>query len=583
MKSVVLRIAILFVLAGLAHGPLTGGSGLIARPSAAQSTAELTTVRAVLDQYCVSCHNQRVKTAGLTLDTLNVAEIGQHARDWEKVVRRLRAGMMPPQGSRRPDPAAYEALTVAIENELDKAAAANPKLPTPGTHRMNRTEYANAVRELLDLKIDPSIYLPADDASYGFDNVVSGLQISPALVEGYVDAAAKLSRLALGHETAPSRKLYTTREDYSQETHVEGLPFGTRGGLLIDHYFPADGEYIIGWIPVRNTVGTLYGGDADNERVELTIDGERIKLYEIGKDIPLSFNVQADKNEVRVPVKAGQRKVGVTFLANNYVPQIFLNRSYQRSILDGNPVEGIMQTPQVSQISIQGPLNGQQPQETPSRRKVLICTPASASEEIACARRILTELARKAYRRPLTERDTQDLLNFYQDGREGGGFEDGIERGLQFVLSHPEFVFRLESAPANIKPGEPYRISDLELASRLSYFLWSTGPDDELIELGRQGKLREPAVLERQVQRMLADPRSWELVKNFAGQWLGLRTMQNSTPEGTLYPNFDDNLRQSMRTEAELFFESIMREDRSACGSLRHAQRIWDSVPAGEA
>jgi hypothetical protein len=377
-----------------------------------------------------------------------------------------------------------------------------------------------------------------------------------------------LSRLALGHETAPGRKLYHTREDYSQEDHVEGLPFGTRGGMLVDHYFPADGEYLISWIPVRNTVGTLYGGDAENERVELTIDGERIKLFEIGTDIPLSFNVQADRNEVRVAVKAGQRKVGVAFLANTYVPHVFLNRSYRRSILDGNPVEGIMQTPQVSQIAIQGPISGLPPEDTPSRRKVLVCTPSTASEEVPCARRILTELARKAFRRPLTDQDTQALLNFYQDGREGGDFEQGIERALQFVLAHPEFIFRSESAPPSVKPGEPYRVGDLELASRLSFFLWSTGPDNELIELARLGKLKDPAILDQQVQRLLADPRSRELVKNFAGQWLGLRTLQNSTPEGTLYPDFDDNLRQSMRTEAEMFFESIIREDRSVIDLL---------------
>ena len=527
-----------------------------AAPSASSS-------RALLDQYCVTCHNQRLNTGGLALDKLDPAYVEQNPAAWEKVVRKLRAGMMPPQGLPRPSRANYNELIVTLETELDRAAAVNPKLPAPGVHRMNRTEYANAIRELLALEIDPAAFLPADDSSYGFDNVVSGLQVSPALVEGYVSAAAKLSRLALGHETAPNRKTYYAREDYSQEDQVEGLPFGTRGGILAHHYFPADGEYIISWVPVRNTVGTLYGGDSENEQVELTLDGVRVKLYQIGKDIPLTANVQAEKNEVRLPVKAGQHSVGLAFIANTYIPHLFLNRSYRRSILDDNPIEGIMQSPQISQTTIQGPLNGLPAKETASRKKILTCRPDTVAQELPCARTILTGIARKAYRRPLTNADTDTLTSFYRSGTEQGGFEQGIENALQFILAHPEFVFRSESAPAGVKPGEAYRISDLELASRLSFFLWSNIPDDELINVAGQGKLKDPTVLEQQVRRMLADSRSQELVKNFAGQWLGLRTLQSSTPEGTIYPDFDDNLRQAMRTEAEMFFESIMREDRS--------------------
>jgi cytochrome c551/c552 len=519
--------------------------------------------RALIDQYCVTCHNQRLNTGGLALDKLDPAHVEQNPAAWEKVVRKLRAGMMPPQGLPRPSSANYNEFIVTLENELDRAAAANPKLPAPGVHRMNRTEYANAIRELLGLEIDPAAFLPADDSSYGFDNIVSGLQVSPALVEGYVSAAAKLSRLALGHETGPSRKTYYAREDYSQEDQVEGLPFGTRGGILAHHYFPTEGEYIISWVPVRNTVGTLYGGDSENEQVELTLDGVRVKLYQIGKDIPLTANVQAEKNEVRIPVKAGQHTVGLAFIANTYIPHLFLNRSYRRSILDDNPIEGIMQSPQISQITIQGPLNGVPTKETTSRKKILTCKPETIAQELPCARTILIALARKAYRRPLTNADTDALTSFYRSGSEQGGFEQGIENAVQFILAHPEFVFRSESAPAGVKPGEAYRVSDLELASRLSFFLWSNIPDDELINLAGQGKLKDPAVLEQQVRRMVADSRSQELVKNFAGQWLGLRTLQSSTPEGTIYPDFDDNLRQAMRTEAEMFFESVMREDRS--------------------
>ena len=517
--------------------------------------------RGVIDQYCVGCHNQKLKIAGLALDKLDLARVLQDAEPWEKVVRKLRAGMMPPQGLPRPSAAVYENLTVALENELDRAAVAKPKLTAPGAHRMNRTEYANSVRELLGLEIDAAAYLPADDSSYGFDNIRSGLQLSPTLVEGYVTAAAKISRLALGHETGPNRKTYRVREDYSQEDHIDGLSFGTRGGLLARHNFPADGEYVISWEPIRTTVGSLFGGDSEDEQVELSLDGQRLKLFKIGKDVPLATN--RDKNEIRLTVKGGPRTVGVTFISTNYVPNMDLNRHYQRSVLDDNLIDGFTFTPQISSITISGPYQGKRPSDTPSRNKILTCHPANASEELPCAKKILSTLARKAYRRSVTDNDTETLLSFYQKGRNERDFEGGIENAIEFVLAHPEFVFRAEAGPANVKPGEAYRVSDPELASRLSFFLWSTVPDDELINLASQGKLKDPVVLERQVRRMLADTRSRELVKNFAGQWLALRTMQSSTPEGTIYPDFDDNLRQAFRTEAEMFFDSILREDRN--------------------
>ena len=551
MERLLTCCGVLLTFAGAAWGQ-TRPAGAIAETS-----------RAILDRYCVTCHNERAKTAGLMLDKLDPSHAESNAEAWEKVVRKLRAGMMPPQGMPRPDSTTYDVVATALETQLDRAATAKSKLPPPGVHRLNRTEYANAIHEILGLDIDAASYLPADDSSYGFDNVVSGLQVSPALVEGYVSAAAKLSRLALGHEISPSRKTYYVREDYSQEDEIDGLPFGTRGGMLVHHYFPADGEYQISWIPIRNTVGTLYGGDSENEQVELTIDGARVQLYQIGKDIPLTANVQADKNEVRVPIKAGEHAVGLAFIANTYIPHLYLNRSYRRSILDDNPIDGIMQSPQISQLTIQGPAQGAPPRETPSRRKILTCIPSSGADELSCARTILTALARKAYRRPLTENDVSALISFYKTGRENGKFEDGIERGLQFILAHPEFVFRTETAPASVKPGDAYRISDLELASRLSFFLWSNGPDEALMNLAQQGKLKDPEILEQQVHRMVADPRSQELVKNFGGQWLGLRTLQSQTPEGTIFPDFDDNLRQAMRTEAEMFFKSILADDRS--------------------
>lgn len=533
----------------------------IAAMAQAQTVPSLLSQRKVLDQYCVTCHNQKLKTAGLMLDRLDLAQVGDHAEEWEKVVRKLRAGMMPPSGMPRPDAAAYEGLAVALENELDRAAAARPHVPAPGVHRLNRTEYANAVRSLLALDIDPAAFLPADDSSYGFDNVESGLGVSPALVEGYVEGAAKISRLAMGHETAPARKVYHVREDYSQEGHIEGLPFGTRGGMLIQHYFPADGEYLISWDPVRTTVGGLYGGDSENEQAEVLIDGARAKLFRIGRDVPIATN--RDRNEVRVPVKAGERTVGVTFAATTYVPNVDLNRHYQRSVLDDNLIDGFTFTPQISSVTISGPYDGRRAKDTASRKRILVCTPSGAADELPCARRILSGLAREAFRRPITESDIERLMSQYQAGRGNGDFEDGIERGLQFILAHPEFVFRTEAGPASVKPGEAYRVSDTELASRLSFFLWSSGPDDRLIRLASEGRLHQSDVLAQEVKRMLADARTHELVRNFAGQWLQLRVMQSSTPEGIDYPDFDDNLRQAFRTEADMFFESIVREDRS--------------------
>jgi hypothetical protein len=540
--------------------------GTMALLPAVRAAAEAGPTRALLDKYCVTCHNQKLKTGGLMLDQADIARAGEQAELWEKVVRKLRAGMMPPLGMPRPEAAAMEQAAAYLEGELDRAAAATPHLAGPAVHRVNRTEYANAIRDLLALDIDASAYLPADDASYGFDNVASGLGVSPALVEGYVSAAAKISRLALGHETAPSRKIYRVREDYSQEDHVEGLSFGTRGGILIHHYFPADGEYSISWDPVRTTVGALYGGDSLDEQLELTIDGARVKLFKVGADVPITTT--HDRNDVRFPVKAGLREIGLAFLATTYVPQVDLNRHYHRSILDDNVIDGFTFTPQVSSVTIAGPYEGRRPTDTPSRNKILACNPAGAAEELPCARKILSTLARQAYRRPLTDADTERLLSFYQAGRSGGDFEAGIERGLQFVLAHPEFVFRTETAPGNLKADQAYRVNDLELAARLSFFLWSTVPDDQLLNLGAAGKLRDPAVLEQQLRRMIADPRAAEIAKSFAGQWLQLRTLQSATPSGTLFPDFDDNLRQAFRTEAEMFFQSIVREDRSALDLL---------------
>jgi mono/diheme cytochrome c family protein len=517
------------------------------------------TQREVLNQYCVSCHSSKLKIAGLALDTVDAGHAGQNAEVLEKAVRKLRAGMMPPPGARRPDPATLESLAEGLENELDRVAV-KPNLVAPGVHRVNRTEYANAIRDLLGLDVDAAAYLPVDDSSSGFDNVAGSLTVSPALVEGYMSAAGKISRLAMGHETAPQEKKYIAPQDYSQENHIEGLPFGTRGGMLVHHYFSADGEYVISWFPVRGNTGELYGADRKGEQLEVTIDGERVGMFDISK---LPQGTDNDKNEIRLKVKAGQRTVGLAFLSTTDVPIDDLNQHYVRSVLDTNPIPGYIFSPQVGQVIIMGPYNGARPKDTLSRRKILTCQPTSKSDEIACAKKILSSLSRQAYRRPATDGDVETLLNFYQAGRNKGDFEDGIERALQAILSDPEFVFRGEMDRTDVKPGEAYRIGDLELASRLAFFLWSTSPDEQLINLASQGKLKDPKILDQQVRRMLADPRAHELVKNFAGQWLQLRNLPSAAPVTQMFPDFDDNLRQAFRTETEMFFESVMREDRN--------------------
>ena len=524
--------------------------------------------RSLLDQYCVTCHNQEAKIGGLALDTVDLYRPGDNAETLEKVIRKLRAGMMPPAGSKRPDAATYTALTSSLESSVDQAAAAKPLVVSPGVHRANRIEYANSVRDLLGLDIDPAAFLPVDDASSGFDNMAGALTLSPALVEGYISAAGKIVRLALGHDTALTEKRYVIPGDRSQEAHVEGLPLGTRGGAVFTYNFPADGEYGISWYAVRDYNGVLFAGNRKGEKVELLLDGERIMLFEVDQVARITESLN-EKNQIRLPVKAGPHTVGVTFLATTQVPIDDLNRHYQRSVLESGPLEGFTFSPQIGQVVITGPYKATPAKDLPSRRKIMVCEPATGSNEIECAKKILSGLARRAYRRPVKTADMEDLLSEYQSGRNhGGDFESGIERALQAILADPEFVFRGEAVPAGVKPGQAYRISDLELASRLSFFLWSSPPDDQLITLASQGKLKEAAVVEQQTRRMLADTRSRALVTNFGGQWLQLRNLANSSPIAFDFPDFDDTLREAFKTETEMLLESIIREDRNVAELL---------------
>jgi len=515
--------------------------------------------RALLDKYCVTCHNQKLQTAGLMLDKLDPASMHDHAETWEKVVRKLRAGMMPPAGMPRPDAPVLESMVSFMENELDRSAAANP-IP-PGMHRLNRTEYTNAIRDVLALEVDATKFLPPDDSTRGFDNIAGALTLSPALMEAYLSAAGKISRLAIGDVSAPTQAVFEVPADTAQNYHIEGLPFGTRGGILFKYQFPADGEYTFKVKGVTGYFQAVLGG-VKGEQLEVTVDGERVKLFDWDKEI--ANTTGNGKSTQRIPVKAGLHTVGVTFLATNDVPGSEVNRPFQRTMNTPGSIPGFLFYPHVGQVWVEGPYNPKGASDTAARQKIFVCRPATAKDDAACARTIASSLVKHAFRRPATSADVSRLMEFYQSGRtDGGTFDDGIEAVLQRVLADPEFVYRLEPEPAGLLAGKSYRISDLALASRLSFFLWSSVPDDQLIDLASQGKLKDPAVLEKQVRRMLADPRSEALITNFTGQWLGVRSLKTSEPVVNLFPDFDDNLRLAYQRETELFFGSVVHEDRS--------------------
>jgi hypothetical protein len=515
--------------------------------------------RALIDQYCVTCHNQRLKTGGLALDQLDLAQMHDHAEIWEKVVRKLRAGMMPPSGMRRPDPPVMESMITFLEKELDHDAV--PNMTPPGMHRMNRTEYTNAIRDVLGLQVDATKFLPPDDSTHGFDNIAGALTLSPALMEAYLSAAGKISRLAIGDVSAPTQAVFEVPADTAQNYHIEGLPFGTRGGILIKYQFPADGEYTFKVKGVTGYFQAVLGG-VKGEQLEVTVDGNRVKLFDWDKDI--STTTGMGRSTPRIPVKAGLHTVGVTFLATNDVPGSELNKPFERTMNTPGSIPGFLFYPHVGQVWVEGPYNAAGASNTTAREKIFVCRPASPRNEAECARTIFSALVKHAYRRPATSADLAALTEFYQAGRsEGGSFDDGIEAGLQRVLVDPEFVYRSEQEPAGVPANKSYRVGDLALASRLSFFLWSSVPDDELIDLAAQGKLKDPVVLEKQVRRMMADPKSEALITNFTGQWLGVRSLKTSEPVVNLFPDFDDNLRAAYQHETELFFGSIAREDRS--------------------
>ncbi len=489
-------------------------------------------------------------------------------------MRKLRAGAMPPAGMPRPDQATMERFVETLETSLDRSAAEKPNPGRTPVHRLNRAEYANAIHDLLTIDVDVTGLLPADDESYGFDNIAETLRMSPVLLERYLSAARKISRLAVGDTNIiPSYETYRVRPDLGQDEHIEGLPLGTRGGLLIHHNFALDGEYVFKTKLALNTSAKVRGLDYPNDFV-ITVDGAIVHRATIGgkADEDASDDNSSDgENSIlarllaKVPIKAGPHTVGVAFIEKTSAQPDGVMQPYLRSTVDPLEQRGV---PLIDNVSIGGPFNATGPGDTPSRRVIFVCRPKASAEEVPCAKKIIANLARRAYRKPVSDGEMERLLGFYQQGRNEGSFDQGIESALRFMLTDPKFIFRFERDPANVAAGEAYRVNDLELASRLSFFLWSSIPDDSLLAVAAQGKLHEPAVLEGQVRRMLADPRSEALVSNFAGQWLYLRNVRGANPNIEEFPDFDDNLREGFRKETDLFFDSIIHEDRSVLDLL---------------
>lgn len=558
MKKMLLA-AVAVISSAMAYGGASGES-----PRVPPVVPPAAAGRVFLEDYCTTCHNDDLKVGNFSLIHADPADPAPHADQWEKVLLKLGAGMMPPAGMPRPDRGEVGAFLADVEEEIDLAATFNPNPGRPILHRLNRTEYANSIRDLLGLAVDVSSLLPTDDMSQGYDNMSDVLTISPTLLEGYMRAAGKISRLAVGDRGAsPVVETYVLPQAFSQLQHVEGAPFGTRGGIVLDHNFPADGEYVFRISFYYASIGALFGDNkpAEGEQIEVSVNGERVALLDIDRKMK-------DTDDLRTPpvrVKAGPQTISAAFIERAAGPVQDFVMPFERALADLSTghIPGMTGLPHLRDLGISGPSNVTGVSDTESRRKIFVCRPQNASEELPCVRDILSRLARQAFRRPVTDGDLKNLLNLYASGRKQRDFDSGITVALQAILADPEFLFRFERAPRDVAPGENYRVSDLELASRLSFFLWASAPDDELLTAASQGKLKDPAVLEQQTRRMLADPRSETLATNFASHWLHLQNLKEVHPDVYLYPDWDYNLTQSMRRETELFFDSIVREDRS--------------------
>jgi mono/diheme cytochrome c family protein len=551
-------------LAVLSSSSGTLGAVEQAQPASASATS-VSSQRALIDGYCVGCHNQRTKTAGIMFDTMDLARLSDDAEVWEKAVRKLRGGMMPPPGARRPDRANVEAFVSWLETSLDEAAAVHPNPGRVALHRLNRAEYASAIEDLFGLRIDAGALLPKDDEADGFDNVASVLTVSPSFLDQYISAARVVSNRALGNPAARATSAtYRPARGTDQAVRVEGLPLGTRGGLLIEHLFPADGDYKLN-ISGLAAAGYVRGMEYQHTLV-VTIDGVKTFQAQIGGDEDLKAIDQQQASAVAaintrfqnipVNVTAGPHKVGVTFVARTYAESDEVLHSFR-------PGVGEDRIPKVASLEIVGPFSSAGVSNTPSRQRIFVCRPGSSAEELSCATRILSTIARRAFRRPVTDADLAAPLDFYRAARKSGDFDAGIREALSAILASPKFLYRAERSPRDALPGTAHRISNLELASRLSFFLLGRMPDDALLADAEKGTLSNPKVLETHVRRLLADPRARSLVTNFSFQWLKMRGLDDIDPDAVIFPNFDDGLREAFRREMELFVESILREDRS--------------------
>ena len=561
MKTLVGGMAVLWALAA------SHSSALVNHQAQPSGVMPVNSRQEMASQYCVRCHSDRLRSGSFALSSLDLARPDLNAEQAEKVILKLRTGMMPPAGMPRPNEETLKAFASALETDVDRVAASRPNPGRPLLHRLNRTEYQNSIRDLLGLDIGAASLLPPDDTSFGFDNIAAVLSTSPTLMEAYVRAAGKISRLAVGDPTMkPIVETYRLAQEFSQVRHVEGTPVGTRGGMAVVHNFPADGQYSFKMTLYFTTNTFLFGSTGSGEQLEVAVNGERVALLDVN---PL-MKVDEDLRTPPVAIEAGPQTISAAFIRRADGPVDDFVRPYERSLADPftGQIPGLTSLPHLKYLGIIGPFNPTGVSPTPSRAKIFICSPATAAEELPCARRIVSRLARLAYRTPITDPTFEGLMKAYQYGREEEDFDSGIRMALQLILASPQFVFRFERTPAGVTPGADYRISGLELASRLSYFLWSSAPDDELITVADRGGLKDPLALERQVRRMLKDPRAEALAQNFAGQWLFLRNLKSLHPDPILYPDSDENLFNSMRRETELLFQSIVDENRSVLDLL---------------
>jgi len=542
---------------------------------AAAATAGVSPQRALVNKYCVTCHNDTAKTAGIVLDKADVDHVAADPALWEKVVYKLRAQAMPPVKMPRPDQATYDGFRSWLENELNQAGAAHPN---PGTtvsyHRLNRTEYQNAIRDLLNVNIDTTSFLPEDATIFGFDNIGGAIKMSTDLLDTYMRASQRISEAALGISRGPQQETYELQWDVNQDDRSMGLAPGTRGGLEAKHYFPVDGEY---WVTVRLVrLGTAaIAGLNDEHQIDLLVDGERVDLVTIGKKgmstaaggtgggsgatDPDTGGLKADL-QFRLPMRAGQHTLVATFIKKPELEVDGTRFIADRPAYEAGRTHGL---PYISSLTVYGPQKITGVENSPSRKRILVCTPGAGVQETACAQQILSTIARRAYRGRVKDADIQTLMSFYTSGRKGGSFEDGIEAALERVLVSPQFLYRIEAPPTTSAASGNARVSDRELASRLSFFLWSSILDDQLLNAASNGRLSDPAVLEQQVRRMVADPRAESLTQNFARQWLQLDQLENAIPDPILFPEGDKTLRDSLRKETEMLFDSIRSENRS--------------------